>query len=198
MCAYFYSVSSGKIATQSFRQYTTLRQAVKAQVNTGKIVNTSLEKTSVLENNIPASSVVSTESLKAPTSNEDDSIIVGWEEPNDQLNPRKLSAAKRWAIFAILWVNVFAVDWASSCDSPVSKLFEREFGVSDEAEALSPSLYTFGLALGSVFAGPISETVGRNAIYVRMSLLLHEEDLPAIGPFALPACYMGPSCGSGS
>lgn len=38
--------------------------------------------------------------------------------------------------------------------------------MSEEAEALSPSLYTFGLALGSLFAGPIAETVGRNPVYV--------------------------------
>lgn len=160
---------------QSFRQFNTLRRAVRAQVDTGKIVNTSLKKTSVLEDDTPASSVVSTESLKSITFDEVDPIIVGWEGPNDQLKPRNWSATKRWAIFAVLWINVFAVDWASSCDSPVHKSIEKEFGASDEAEALSPSLYTFGLALGSVFAGPISETVGRNPIYVRLSLVSHDE-----------------------
>jgi MFS transporter, DHA1 family, multidrug resistance protein len=160
---------------QSFRQYRTLRQAVNAQVNTGKIVNTSLEKTSVLESVTPASSIVSTESLKSSGSGEQEPIIVGWEGPNDRLNPRNWSTTRRWAIFAILWINVFAVDWASSCDSPVDKSIEKQFGVGDEVEALSPSLYTFGLALGSLFAGPISETVGRNPIYVRASHLSHAD-----------------------
>ncbi len=161
---------------QSFRQYKTLRQTVRAQVDTGNIVNTSLETTSVFEKSEGSNtSMLTTESLKSAHADQEP-IIVGWEGPDDQLNPRNWTLTKRWAIFAVLWINVFAVDWASSCDSPVSSSIEKEFHVGDEAEALSPSLYTFGLAFGSVFAGPISETVGRNPIYVCALMLPSYED----------------------
>ena len=92
--------------------------------------------------------------------------------PEDPLNPRNWSMSRRIVIFAILWINVFAVDWASSADSQVDKSIEKAFHVSDEAEALSPSLYTFGLAIGAIAAGPISETVGRLPVYV-YSRILH-------------------------
>lgn len=97
---------------------------------------------------------------------QDGVILVEWEGPRDPLNPRNWSLAYRNWIFVILWINVFAVDWASSADSQTGSTISKVFGVSEEAEALSPSLYTFGLAAGSVFAGPIAETVGRNPVYV--------------------------------
>lgn len=60
----------------------------------------------------------------------------------------------------------FAVDWASAADGQAGAAIAKEFHVSGEAESLSSSLYTFGLAAGSLFAGPIAETVGRNPVYV--------------------------------
>lgn len=99
-------------------------------------------------------------------------IPVDWEGPTDPSNPRNWSLAYRNWVFVILWLNVFAVDWASSADSQAGKTIAQVFGVSEEAEALSPSLYTFGLATGSIFAGPIAETVGRNPVYV-VSRCLH-------------------------
>lgn len=58
------------------------------------------------------------------------------------------------------------MDWASPADGQTGARIARVFHISEEAEALSPSLYTFGLAFGSLFAGPIAETVGRNPVYV--------------------------------
>ncbi|KAI9825539.1 MAG: hypothetical protein M1819_000531 [Sarea resinae] len=102
----------------------------------------------------------------------DQPIPVEWDGPNDPLNPRNWTLARRSWVFIILWINVFAVDWASSADSQAGKTIAKEFHVSEEAEALSPSLYTFGIAFGALFAGPIAETVGRNPIYV-LSRCLH-------------------------
>ena len=101
-----------------------------------------------------------------------DRILVEWDGPRDPLNPRNWSLAYRNTIFCILWINVFTVDWGSSADSQAGSTISKVFGVSEEAEALSPSLYTFGLAAGSVFAGPIAETVGRNPVYV-VSRIFH-------------------------
>lgn len=139
------------------------------------MLNSSINKPSVLESqkgdsqsSIDAGTLHHTASGKEHGS----VIIVGWEGVNDPLNPRNWSLTRRSVIFAILWINVFAVDWASSADSQAGTKIAAEFHVSEEAEALSPSLYTFGLAAGSLFAGPIAETVGRNPIYV-VSRILH-------------------------
>lgn len=151
---------------QSIRQYRALRAAVSAQVNTGKVVNHSNAKTSVLANDASSSDNQSTTTDLQERNANQDPIVVGWEGPQDPLNPRNWTITRRCTIFAILWINVFAVDWASSADSQAGATIAEQFHVSEEAEALSPSLYTFGLALGSLFAGPISETVGRNPVYV--------------------------------
>ncbi|KAF2168806.1 hypothetical protein M409DRAFT_20823 [Zasmidium cellare ATCC 36951] len=156
---------------QSPRQYRAVRSAVARQVETGKIVNLPNEKVSVLSDDASSQTSHSTADLKEK-SHEDGDIIVGWEGPQDPLNPRNWSIARRCVIFAILWINVFAVDWASSADSQAGSKIAKQFHVSEEAEALSPSLYTFGLAIGSLAAGPIAETVGRNPVYV-VSRIFH-------------------------
>lgn len=155
---------------QSLIQYRSLRTAVAAQIQTGRVVNHSNAKHSVLEADPDATSSITTDSLGKEESNEP--IMVGWESETDPLNPRNWSLTRRCFIFAILWVNVFAVDWASSCDSQDGSKIAKQFHVSEEAEALSPSLYTFGLAVGSLFAGPLSETFGRNLNYV-VSRIFH-------------------------
>lgn len=99
-------------------------------------------------------------------------ILVEWDGPDDPLNPRNWSHGRRFAAFCIVWINVFALDYASGADSQASSRISKAFHVGEEAETLSPTLYTFGIALGSLFAGPISETVGRNPVYV-VSRILH-------------------------
>jgi len=98
-------------------------------------------------------------------------IIVEWDGPDDSLNPRNWSMARRLTAFAIIWFNVFALDWASSADSQASSKIARSFHVSEEADSLSSTMYTVGIAVGSLFAGPISESVGRNPIYIASRIL---------------------------
>ena len=151
---------------QSLRQYRLLRIAAESQANTGRVVNCPNDKRSVFERQSSSESTITTTDSSEWKESNNDPITVGWEGPEDPLNPRNWPITRRCIIFAILWVNVFAVDWASSADSQAGKKIAKAFHVSEEAEALSPSLYTFGLAAGSIFAGPIAETVGRNPIYV--------------------------------
>ncbi|KAI4840583.1 MFS general substrate transporter, partial [Aureobasidium sp. EXF-8845] len=41
-----------------------------------------------------------------------------------------------------------------------------EFGISEVAESLATGLYLIGFGAGALFAGPFSETLGRNPIYI--------------------------------
>lgn len=98
-------------------------------------------------------------------------IIVEWDGPDDSLNPRNWSMARRLTAFAVIWINVFALDWASSADSQTSGKIAASYHVSAEAETLSSTMYTVGIAIGALFAGPISESVGRNPIYIASRVL---------------------------
>lgn len=146
---------------QSLRQFRQLGEHTKDLAKTKSESGASTRK--------DPESIVEKPAASDTTSDSDfktDRILVEWEGPRDPLNPRNWSLAYRNWVFIILWINVFTVDWASSADSQAGSTIAKVFGVSEEAEALSPSLYTFGLAAGSVFAGPIAETVGRNPVYV--------------------------------
>lgn len=132
------------VSLQSYRQYKALRKAVAAQVQTGEIVNHSNDKVSIFEEyDRSLTSSVTTESLRSKDGGKDD-IVVGWESQRDALNPRQWPLSWRTTIFVVLWFNVFAVDWASSCDSQVDDQIETAFGVGSTKESLSPSIYTFG------------------------------------------------------
>jgi multidrug resistance protein len=66
--------------------------------------------------------------------------------------------------------NIASIGWvvgfASSIDSAALKQAAEEFGVSEVAESLATGLFLIGFGSGALFAGPISETVGRNPVYI--------------------------------
>lgn len=68
----------------------------------------------------------------------------------------------RFNIAAIGWV----VGFASSIDSAALKQAAEEFGVSEVTASLATGLFLIGFGSGALFAGPISETVGRNPVYI--------------------------------
>lgn len=159
---------------QSFRQYKQLRTAVQTQLHAGRVLNTETTKSSVLEtkHHDPQSSIDISALRPNPTLEKDPDPIVGWESATDPLNPRNWTLTRRSFIFLILWLNVFAADWGNSNDSQANTKISTAFHVSAEAEALSPALYGLGIGIGALFAGPLTETVGRNPIYV-FSRCLH-------------------------
>lgn len=81
-------------------------------------------------------------------------------------DPHQWSYPKRIGTTSIVFILVFALGWNSTCDSNITKQDSGEFHVSQEAETLPTALFFLGISLGSLFAGPISETVGRNPVYL--------------------------------
>lgn len=67
---------------------------------------------------------------------------------------------------ALIWINTFTLDWCSSADSQAAAKIASEFGVSRTVESVASACFVYGVAIGALFAGPISETVGRNPIYI--------------------------------
>lgn len=93
-------------------------------------------------------------------------FIVKFESEGDEQNPKNWSVARKWAAMGTVGTTGFLVGWASAIDSGATIQAQNAFGVSDVTESLATGLYLIGFAFGSLVAGPFSETVGRNPIYV--------------------------------
>ncbi|KAJ9632109.1 hypothetical protein H2203_000510 [Taxawa tesnikishii (nom. ined.)] len=93
-------------------------------------------------------------------------FIVGYEGEKDPLNPHNWGYGIRmWITFQVAAIG-FVVGVASSIDSSALPHAAREFGVSEVVESLATGLYLIGFGAGALFAGPFSETLGRNPVYV--------------------------------
>jgi hypothetical protein len=93
-------------------------------------------------------------------------FIVGYAGENDPLNPHNWSKTRRMVITIIVANIGLIVGFASSVDSAVLQQARKEFHVGEVAEALATGLYLVGFGVGAFFAAPISETVGRNPVYI--------------------------------
>ncbi|KAH7255176.1 major facilitator superfamily domain-containing protein, partial [Fusarium redolens] len=89
--------------------------------------------------------------------------IAGEDDPLNPLNWTRLARAKNVFIICFL---VFTQCWAGSAISMGNSMASEEFHVSQVAENLSTAMFLFGVGTGALFAGPISETVGRNPTYL--------------------------------
>ena len=93
-------------------------------------------------------------------------FVVGYRGADDPLNPHNWSFSKRIFItFTVASIGLI-VGLASSIDSAALDQAREEFGVSEVTESLATGLYLVGFGFGAFFAGPISETVGRNPVYL--------------------------------
>lgn len=68
--------------------------------------------------------------------------------------------------FLIVWLLVFAEGWVSACDGTTTAQASMAFHVSQTAETCATGLFLIGLSTGSLIAGPLSETFGRNPVYL--------------------------------
>ncbi|GAB1196728.1 major facilitator superfamily domain-containing protein [Aspergillus pseudonomiae] len=100
-------------------------------------------------------------------------FIVGFDGPDDKLNPKNWSIGRKWATLGIVGTTGMLVGWASSIDSTVIKQGQEAFGVSEVAESLATALFLIAFGFGSLVAAPFSETVGRNPVYIAtLSILM--------------------------
>ncbi|KAF6804021.1 MFS transporter [Colletotrichum sojae] len=92
-------------------------------------------------------------------------FVVGWAGPEDPLDPHNWPVAKRIGVTLQISVLAVFVGAASGIDATVLPQAAHHFGVSETAESMATGLYLVGMGLGSLIAGPFSETFGRNAVY---------------------------------
>ncbi|KAI4269530.1 MAG: hypothetical protein L6R38_007430 [Xanthoria sp. 2 TBL-2021] len=123
-----------------------------------------------------------------PTVLDNKVFVLGFEGDRDSLNPHNWSYGTRiWATVNIAFISCI-VGFASSVDSAALVQASKDFGVSEVVESLATGFLLVGFGTGTLpiafdvvgplvgdctdertgalFAGPISETVGRNPVYI--------------------------------
>jgi MFS family permease len=93
-------------------------------------------------------------------------FVVGYESEKDPMNPHNWGYGSRIGATMMIAMIGFIVGFASSVDSAALTQASAEFGVSKVTESLATGLFLVGFGFGALFAGPISETVGRNPVYI--------------------------------
>ncbi|MCJ1377766.1 hypothetical protein MMC17_000862 [Xylographa soralifera] len=88
-----------------------------------------------------------------------------WSSLEDPEDPQNWSTAKKVYHSAIPSVYCFTVTFASSVYTPGVPYVEEQFQVSTTVALLPLSLYVLGTAFGPMIAAPMSETLGRRAVY---------------------------------
>lgn len=103
---------------------------------------------------------------KPESDGKDDRIWVKADGDDDPLDPKNWPLTARCKNIAILTLLIFVQAWAGAAESMANSAASQEFHVSKVAESLSTAMYLFGIGSGALFAGPLSETVGRNPVYM--------------------------------
>ncbi|TKA81917.1 hypothetical protein B0A49_00150 [Cryomyces minteri] len=93
-------------------------------------------------------------------------FVVGYEGENDPMNPHNWGITKRICATMMVASIGFVVGLASAIDASAVSEAAKEFGVSEVVESLATGLYLVGFGVGALFAGPVSETLGRNPVYI--------------------------------
>ncbi|KAI1850082.1 hypothetical protein JX266_004461 [Neoarthrinium moseri] len=109
-----------------------------------------------------------------------DVFVVGYEGADDPLDPHNWGFGTRVRCTLIIAAIGCVVGIASAIDSSVVRRVAAEFGVGEVAASLGTGLFLIGFGAGALFAGPISETVGRNPVYI-VTLILYMIFIMAAG-----------------
>ncbi|KAL4960962.1 MFS transporter [Aspergillus stella-maris] len=95
----------------------------------------------------------------------EDDFTVRWEE-NDPDNPRNFNTLNRWMIVIICSMGSLCVTCTSSMYTFTYDQLTQEFGCSRLIATLGLSFFIWGLGVGPLFLGPLSEFYGRRNIYL--------------------------------
>ncbi|KAE8144642.1 major facilitator superfamily domain-containing protein [Aspergillus avenaceus] len=92
-------------------------------------------------------------------------FIVNWDE-NDPMNPRNFNILRRWMVVIICSLGSLCVTCTSSMYTVTYDQIMEEFDCSREVATLGLSFFIWGLGVGPLFLGPLSEFYGRRNIYI--------------------------------
>lgn len=92
-------------------------------------------------------------------------FTVGWDE-NDPMNPRNINTFRRWIIVIICSLGSLCVTCTSSMYTATYDQITEEFNCSRLIATLGLSFFIWGLGIGQLVLGPLSEFYGRRYIYI--------------------------------
>ncbi|PLB43836.1 MFS general substrate transporter [Aspergillus steynii IBT 23096] len=92
-------------------------------------------------------------------------FLVDWESDHDVLNPRNFSLATKMMGTFIVSALAFVVSASSSIESAVLAQSSAAYHVSEVVASLFTAVFLLGFATGTLVSGPLSEILGRNAVY---------------------------------
>ncbi|CAG8280557.1 unnamed protein product [Penicillium salamii] len=98
-------------------------------------------------------------------------ILVHWDGQDDPLNPENQTTARKLIPTSLVSLVALSVTAASAIDACGVKQYSEFFGVSEVVGSLATGLFLIGFACGSLLSGPLSETFGRNAVYIATMVL---------------------------
>ena len=133
--------------------------------------NSSSDRKGCVEKSLQSSSQVS-------SSNQGEAILtIGLLGTNDPNHPQNWPLGRRLKVSGLVYSIGFIVCFASGIDSAAINAASIEFGVSPTAESVTTGVYLIGVGFGSLFAGPLSETFGRNPVYI-VTMFVYPYQLP--------------------
>lgn len=91
---------------------------------------------------------------------------VDWNGPDDPSNPHNFSLSRKIASTVAVTGLAFVGTVAASIYSPGIRDVSSTFNVSEEVAILPLSLYNLGLAFGPMIGAPLSETFGRQVVFL--------------------------------
>lgn len=114
-------------------------------------------------------------------------LVVEWDGDDDPFNPRNWPRRKRALAVFVISTIAFIVGAAAPMDSAVLPQAAKDLHVSEVTESLAVGIFLVGFGFGALFAGPVSEVLGRSITYfVTMSSmciwLMASALAPSIGP----------------
>ncbi|KAF3987383.1 hypothetical protein FT663_04478 [Candidozyma haemuli var. vulneris] len=89
-----------------------------------------------------------------------------WDSRDDKANPQNWPLWKKWFITLSVAVDCLCVSLGSSLYVEAVPELQVKMGISQTLGIAGLTFYLIGLALGPVFASPISEVIGRRWIYI--------------------------------
>lgn len=96
-------------------------------------------------------------------------FIVECISDDDPINPRNWPLVRRAKALAILCLLVFGQVWAGASDSLANSKASQQYHVSSVADNLTTAMCLFGIGTGCLFVGPLSQSFGRNPVYLTFS-----------------------------
>ncbi|KAL3455127.1 major facilitator superfamily domain-containing protein [Aspergillus heterothallicus] len=103
--------------------------------------------------------------MQASEAEQPPGYVVAWED-NDPMNPRSFKTVRKWMIVIILSLGSLCVTCTSSMYTVTYDQLTEEFGCSRLVATLGLSFFIWGLGLGPLVLGPLSEFYGRRNIYI--------------------------------